>query len=206
MSSVISDEYLALQVEMHKNPNYGVASLGYAPIVADYFETNKLESVADYGAGKCNLRKGLIAAGVKNFDYFPYDPAFPDYGSFRSADLVCCIDVLEHIEDPCLDNVLTELANKMPRYGFLTVHTGPAQKVLADGRNAHLIQQPFEWWVRRMTPYFEFHHMQASEDSKGFWLLVTSKEASVESSPPLLSRCHYSSSLHNKKFSWFKRK
>lgn len=35
MSSLITEEYRKKQEELHRNPDYGVASVHYAPIVAE---------------------------------------------------------------------------------------------------------------------------------------------------------------------------
>ena len=45
---------------------------------------------------------------------------------------------------------------------FLTVHTGPASKILPDGRNAHINQQPMEWWLPKLTQRFELQTIQAT--------------------------------------------
>ena len=76
--------------------------------------------------------------GLKNFDYYPYDPVFPEYGPPKKADIVCCIDVLEHVEEEYLTNVLDELKKITMKLGFFTIATEPADKFLKDGRNAHL--------------------------------------------------------------------
>jgi hypothetical protein len=170
MTKTISKEYLDLQSDLHKNPYYGVASLGYAPIVAQVYVAVGARSVSDYGAGKCNLRAGLEKSGLSGFDYFPYDPVFPDYGAPRPADLVCCIDVLEHIEEAFLPNVIADLVKITENIGFFTVATGPAQKVLADGRNAHLIQKPAAWWLPKFLPFFNIEHLE--NDEQGFWMVV----------------------------------
>jgi hypothetical protein len=167
---VISDEYLHQQQELHKNPNYGVASLMYAPIVRQLLADTGARSISDYGAGKCNLKRKLDELGTTGYEYFPYDPAFPEYGEPRPADLVCCIDVMEHIEPECLDAVLGELRAIVRKFGFLTIHTGPAAKILSDGRNAHLIQRPASWWLPLLCRYFEIVHLQTTQG--GFWLLV----------------------------------
>jgi hypothetical protein len=173
MSDTISDEYLRMQQELHKNPNYGVASLYFAPFVADVIRQTGVRSVSDYGAGKKNLLKGLAQAGVSVAEYLPYDPAFPEYGPPRPADLVCCIDVLEHIEPERLDSVLRELHSITVGLGFFSVHMGPAAKVLADGRKAHLIQKPSSWWLHRLVAYFDILHLQSHQMmGEGFWLLV----------------------------------
>ena len=125
---IISEDYRRQQQELHKNPQYGVASIGFAPAVARLIEQLKVTSLSDYGAGKQNLKKALAEKG-EQLDYRPYDPAFPEYGPARSADLVCCIDVLEHIEPEFLDNVLDELAALTVKHGFYSIHTGPAVKV-----------------------------------------------------------------------------
>jgi hypothetical protein len=166
----ISQDYLALQRELHKNPNYGVASLAYAPTVASLMQQASLRSLSDYGAGKCNLHKALQESGVKGYEYYHYDPVFPEYGPPKPADLVCCIDVLEHIEIDYLERVLLDLEGITRKLGFFSVHTEPAAKVLADGRNAHLIQQPASWWLPKLCMHFEIGHLQRAPG--GFWVIA----------------------------------
>ena len=125
---VISEGYRKQQQELHLNPDYGVASIGFAGLVAQVLSRNGAKTLSDYGAGKQNLRKALEARGVE-VGYAAYDPAFPEYGEPQPADLVCCIDVLEHIEPEFLDNVLSDLERITVRHGFFSVHTGPAGKV-----------------------------------------------------------------------------
>jgi hypothetical protein len=174
--STISSEYLAQQKILHQNPNYGVASLSFAPIVADLIRQTGLQSVSDYGAGKKNLLIGLQRHGINQIEYYPYDPAFEEYGEPRPADLVCCIDVLEHIEPDKLENVLIELSKITLNLGFFSIHMGPAVKVLSDGRNAHLIQKPSSWWLPLLTTYFEVLHLQSHQMmGDGIWLIVRPK-------------------------------
>jgi len=170
---LISSKYLALQKELHKNQHYGVASISIAPEVKDFFEAGKFKSISDYGAGKRNLFYMLTQLGLKDFDYYPYDPVFPEYGPPKSSDLVCCIDVLEHIEEEFVENVLDDLKKITNKIGFFTIATGPASKILADGRNAHLIQRPSNWWLVKMCERFEIEHLQ--KKSGGFLIIVKSK-------------------------------
>jgi len=169
----ISDAYLSLQKELHKNPNYGLASIGYAPLVKQLLEVSQAKSLSDYGAGKQNLKKALHNLGKTDFEYFPYDPAFPEYGTPRAADLVCCIDVLEHIEPVFVRDVVAELAAITQRIGFFSIATGPAGKVLSDGRNAHLIQKPSSWWLPILCEHFEI--AQLGRDRLGFWVVSEPK-------------------------------
>ena len=169
----ISDDYLKLQQELHLNPNYGVASLQFAPLVAQLVKQTNVKSICDYGAGKKRLLEGLRTNGFVPNEYHPFDPAFPEYGEPQSADLVCCIDVLEHIEPTKLDSVLEELASITAGLGFFSVHMGPAGKVLSDGRNAHLIQKPTSWWLPRLCKHFNILELQQHQVfGSGFWCVV----------------------------------
>lgn len=177
MLDTITNDYLQQQRKLHQNPNYGVASLSFAPIVADVMRQTGCSSVSDYGAGKKRLLEGLKKAGVNPSLYLPYDPVFPEYGEPQSADLVCCIDVLEHIEPELIDNVILELSNITTKLGFFSIHMGPAAKILDDGRNAHLIQKPSSWWLKKLINYFEILHLQTHQMmGNGIWILVTRKE------------------------------
>lgn len=174
--STISAEYLEQQKLLHQNPNYGVASLSFAPIVADFINQTGVRSVSDYGAGKKNLLVGLKNAGINDVEYYPYDPAFEEYGEPCSADLVCCIDVLEHIEPEMLEHVLLDLSKITLKFGFFSIHMGPAAKILSDGRNAHLIQEPSSWWLPKLTKYFEILHLQTHQMmGNGIWIIVQPK-------------------------------
>ena len=167
----ISKEYLAAQKELHRDPYYGKAAEVYAPLVADIFRKTGARSISDYGAGKKSLLGALFGLGIRDFSYHPYDPAFPEYGKPEPADLVCCIDVLEHIELPFIEAVLHDLRSITPKVGFFSIATRPARKVLPDGRNAHLIQKPSSWWLPKLCANFEIYQL-ATESGHGFWVIA----------------------------------
>ena len=173
----ISEEYRKLQQELHENPKYGMASTMFAPLVAQIFRDTGAKTLSDYGAGKKRLLTSLQDLKVEVDEYRPYDPAFPEYGPPQSADMVCCIYVLEHVEPALIDNVLIDLSKIVADLGFLTVHCGAAAKILSDGRNAHLTQKPASWWLPKLCKYFEpIHFQQHALMGKGFWVLVRSKD------------------------------
>lgn len=155
---------------MHENPNYGVASISFAPFVTDIINKTGHEDILDYGAGKGNLGKHLTPNHKIYITH--YEPANPDWADTpEEHDLVCCIDVLEHIEPELLDNVLDDLQRVTKKLGIFTVHTMPAAKTLPDGRNAHLIQQPPAWWLPKFLDRFELVSFGAM--SNGFKIIVT---------------------------------
>jgi len=83
--------------------------------------------------------------------------------------------VLEHIEPDLLDNVLDDLKRVTAGKGIFTVHTGEAVKTLPDGRNAHLIQQPPEWWLPGLIERFDL--VAFNRMPMGFWVVVERKDS-----------------------------
>ena len=151
MSQLISEEYREMQTKLHENPNYGIASTYFAPIVDDIVKQFKVKDLLDYGAGKLRLRDSM----KEEVNYTAYEPSNPEYDNKpEPCEFVTCIDVLEHIEPELLDNVLDDLQRVVIKYGLFTIHTGPAIKTLPDGRNAHLIQQPYTWWQPKIRERF----------------------------------------------------
>lgn len=75
-------------------------------------------------------------------------------GTPQPADMVACTDVLEHVEPHLIENVISHIASLARVCCFLVIATGPASKTLNDGRNAHLIQKPLDWWLGQLCPHF----------------------------------------------------
>lgn len=189
---LITEQYRQQQAELHAVGNYGTASLQYGETVADLLAKTGATSLLDYGCGsKRSLLKVLKIP--PDLAYEGYDPAVPEYAvEPMPAELVCCIDVLEHIEPALLENVLEHLASLCDPYGFFAVHTGPAGKLLSDGRNAHLTQQPFAWWLPRLSQRFEV--ITHSAIPSGFAVLVRSlRSTTVKSRPTSLRLTEWSS-------------
>lgn len=179
---LISEAYRAEQAALHAKGNYGTAALQYGQVVSGLLNSTSARSILDYG---CGSKRSLLQALQlpSEIVYEGYDPAIPDYaGDPLPAELVCCIDVLEHIEPALLDNVLDHLARLCDPYGFFTVHSGPAVKVLADGRNAHLTQQGPDWWLPRFRERFEV--LDTQPIPSGFAIVVRSLQSDAQLPAP----------------------
>ncbi len=172
MSTLITEQYRAMQQEMHLNPEYGIASVQYAPLVRQVVDSMRATELLDYGAGKGRLGEALRQMNpMQPLAVRHYEPAMPQWSAPpEPCRLVTCIDVLEHIEPDLLDNVLDDLKRVTAEVGVFTVHTGPAVKVLPDGRNAHLTQQPPAWWLPRFLARFEL--VTFNRMPNGFWIAV----------------------------------
>lgn len=179
---LITEQYRAEQAALHAKGNYGTAALQYGKVVTGLLNSTGAQSILDYG---CGSKRSLLQALSLPSDvvYEGYDPAIPDYADTpMPAELVCCIDVLEHIEPTLLDNVLDHLAELCDPYGFFTVHSGPAVKVLSDGRNAHLTQEGPDWWMPRFKQRFEV--LDTQPIASGFVVVVRSLQSDVKLNAP----------------------
>lgn len=139
---MISESYKALLTKMHQEqPKFGSKSFKRKEVVSKL----KLVDILDYGCGKGNL--GLECQ--------KYDPGMPQFsGEPKPADLVVCTDVLEHIEPEMLDNVIEHLHSLTKKKAYLTIALNPSKEIMPDGRNAHLIVKPKEWWIEKLSLKF----------------------------------------------------
>ena len=174
---LISSAYLKEQEILHLDPDYGCASVTYAPIISQILNKTKMTQLLDYGAGKARLMHALKVDHELQIQC--YDPAIPGFSKPPvPMQFVACVDVLEHIEPEYLDGVLDDLERVTEGIGFFTVSTVPAEKTLSDGRNAHLIQEPVEWWWPKITSRFDLQTLQVFDG--GFYVIVFAKPKIIE--------------------------
>ena len=175
-STLITEDYRKMQQKLHENPEYGVASVQYAPIVAQVMDMLGVSELLDYGAGKGRLGIALKQHLQRPLLIHHYEPANPEWSAPpKPCGFVTCIDVLEHIEPDLLDNVLDDLQRLTLNAGIFTVHTGPARKFLPDGRNAHLIQKSSTWWLRKFLDRFDLVTFNLMP--MGFWVGVRRQQS-----------------------------
>lgn len=178
--SLISDTYRNLNEQLHKvNPKYGTSGQKYIKLVMDMSQSIGTQDILDYGCGKSTLANNLP------FTIKQYDPAIFKYNTKPNpADIVVCTDVLEHIEPECLDDVLKNIFSLVKKAAFLVISTVPAQKILADGRNAHLIQENEEWWKPKIEEHIkpeDYNIINISQNpAEIIYLIKKSKNAEAE--------------------------
>jgi methyltransferase family protein len=149
--TIISDVALADNRALHDSPaGFGGSGWKHLERVEAFAHELGVRDVLDYGCGECTLSRVAREAGSR-LRVHEYDPAVR--GRDRAPkphDLVVCTDVLEHVEPPLLDNVLAHIRSLSRRGAYLAIATRPANKLLPDGRNAHLIVEDTPWWRRRV--------------------------------------------------------
>ena len=187
----------SLYEELHaKNPEFG--GRGDAGGLTKNMKTSILKlknagfsSVLDFGTGKgnlvINLRNQLQGSGI-TID--GYDPAVEEWAQKPSHpyDIVTCIDVLEHLEHHSIDNFLNELKRYTKHFCFLLIDLQPAVAHLSNGRNAHTLLAPHDWWAAKVAQHFDttlnfpIHHkggfmqkyiITASQNTKAMTAMMT---------------------------------
>lgn len=187
---LISEDYREQQRTLHSSGTFGTVARSYAPLVAQIINRTEASHVLDYGCGSnLSLPKALAEGNLvkHKFTYQAYDPCVEQYAAPPvPAELVVSIDVLEHIEEDHIDEVLDHLQSLTEAVGFFTIDTGPAVKTLPDGRNAHILQRPPEWWLPRIMCRFDLQTFQKTwqspdvEEHTKFFVLVHALPRSIE--------------------------
>lgn len=144
---LITPGYAEANWKLHvERPDYGskVKPLRIHEIT-EWQKKLKAKTLLDYGCGK-----GVLGQFVK--DVHSYDPAIPKFAALPPpADLLVCVDVLEHVEPECLDQVLDHMQSLSKLGAYIIIGTRPdSGKLLPDGRNPHLIIEVAEWWLPRL--------------------------------------------------------
>ncbi len=157
--STYTREHAARLRELHeRDAHFGVIGHLWADRVMQYIIWTGSSSLLDYGCGRSNLVDHICAHPdilkanhAPSFRLQQYDPAtFP--APPEPADFVTCIDVLEHVEEECLDDVLKDIKRCTKRAALITIS-------LRNGSNKNrlthqLAARPRDWWLGQLGRYF----------------------------------------------------
>ena len=106
------------------------------------------QRILDYGCGKGAMRD-YLGDIVTNYDPVTF-PENPD-----PHPVVACLDVMEHIEPDCLEDVLEHISGLFQQVAYFVICKKQGSKKLADGRPAHLIVKTSGWWVNKLSKHFK---------------------------------------------------
>ena len=151
---LISDAYRKTQQTMHRRPGgYGGSGWKWGEEVVKFARDLGARVLLDYGCGEGTLKKWLHKH-YPNLRVEEYDPGIAGKERLpKFAELVVCTDVLEHIEPPKLDTVIRHIHGLATRGVYLNIATRPANKLLPNGNNAHLIIENEDWWRERVFAF-----------------------------------------------------
>jgi hypothetical protein len=160
-----TDKYKQLQIQFHADTKYRYGFRGGEDsdnleligrgIVGLYDKTDLPIRILDYGCGEANLER-VLNRYFKEVEVTNYDPFIEEYSTEPEGmyDVTACLDVLEHVEEQCIENTLKFIRDKTKFMVLFSFSTGDSIKTLPDGRNAHITQRGLAWWKDRLLKYF----------------------------------------------------
>lgn len=141
--------------QLHEKQKYGISG---DRIVDDLLKHIPMDvkSLLDYGAGQSNTAL-LISKKRRIADVYAYDPCVKgrDKKPHRNFDFVTCTDVLEHVPEEELNELLVEIWGLQEKGAIFVIALGPAGQLLPNGENAHCTVKPKEWWEKKLKDIFK---------------------------------------------------
>jgi 2-polyprenyl-3-methyl-5-hydroxy-6-metoxy-1,4-benzoquinol methylase len=151
---LISEAYCQMNADIYNSSKRSAGGAKHAEIVREIALKWNSQMILDYGCGQGEFKKAFDAlkTGILVCEY---DPAIEgkqnifDDSSANLYDLITCTDVLEHIEPEKIDNVLKHIFYLMGKGGYFIISLCETKVFLPDGRNAHILLKPVEWWLEK---------------------------------------------------------
>lgn len=142
-------------------PDYfkGYSIVKHVYDIGNLIKDSNIETVIDYGCGKARAWKQYNLEALWELrETYLYDPgvAFYDTKPICARDLVICTDVMEHIPEHLVDDVLADICSLANKAVFFNISTRPSTKILVDGSNAHATVKPQRWWQQKINRLDKF--------------------------------------------------
>ena len=148
-----SNELYRQTHEKHNEYFAGFSIMDHIHEIGHLIQYSNIQTAIDYGCGKARAHKKFNFKGIwKLKELALYDPGVEEYSikPTTPADLVICTDVMEHIPENLVDEVLADINALATKAIFFNIATTPASKRLVDGSNAHATVQRADWWQNKI--------------------------------------------------------
>ena len=145
---------VAQYAELHRAGAYGNTSLKRIARIRPLVRELDPASILDYGCGQSSLVDHLALRASTML--YRYDPAIPEIAEIKAAhvDMIVCTDVLEHIPEADLPDVLHHIA-ALSSHVVFGIDTTPSEQQLPDGSNAHCTVRPAAFWHGLLRGHFD---------------------------------------------------
>lgn len=132
----------------------GMSLVKHIPDLTNIISGSNICNALDYGCAEAGAWKRFNLKelwGLEHVSY--YDPGVERFKKIPEGryDLVICTDVMEHVPEDCVDEVLSHIESYAKKLVFFSIATRPASKTLADGTNAHATVQRPKWWLEKIN-------------------------------------------------------
>jgi 2-polyprenyl-3-methyl-5-hydroxy-6-metoxy-1,4-benzoquinol methylase len=164
----LSEQYRKVLEKEHASSEWGVTGHLLASQVHQIMTLEGLNTLLDYGCGQGKLGQ-WFAKNAPQMDLREYEPGIPRRAAMPDpAQIVACIDVMEHVEPEYVVNVLDHIQKLAQHRVYFNISTCLAGRILNDGRNAHLTIKPHKWWIALLRERWDETNFFLARDGKGF--------------------------------------
>lgn len=131
-------------------PGYSV--LPYAWRIRRLINMTGATSILDYGCGQGKQYDEIQVHQWWGVPVARYEPAVPRWSELPAGRFggVVCTDVLEHVPEEQVDQVIADVLTKAEHFVFFTACCRASTKSFPDGRNLHITLRPITWWWDRL--------------------------------------------------------
>lgn len=167
--AIVDQELIKNYQEIHSSKDYGFTSTIFKEHIQACLNDIKPKSILEFGCGQSILIDKL----VHDAEYYRYDPAIPKFSTIpvESADFIINTDVLEHIPEKDLDDVIATMKS-ITDHVFYNIATDYANEILPNGENAHCSVWGADKWLKIIQKHFPDAEV-AYYVEKGACLIIT---------------------------------
>ena len=154
------------------------ASLMVKPIIYNICNDHKVETIFDFGCGPADHWE-IMGPKIKPKKVMLYDPAIDKYSIMppedMKFDLTMCVDVLEHIPEEEIDEILYHTFWRTKDVMFFSIALTKAKQILPNGQNAHVTIKDKKWWYEKIDRFYGLYpyltvYIQFGSETKIFRL------------------------------------
>jgi len=138
---------------IHNQQEYGKSGEHFRLHIQALIAELRPETILNYGCGQSRIHEQL---NLLNAQFFRYDPGIEAISTLpvQQADFVINTDVLEHIPEIDLDDVLSDIRSISDNV-FFNIATRPAKNVtLSNGQNPHCTIKTASEWESVLKSHF----------------------------------------------------
>jgi len=133
------------------------ASLMIKPIIYNICSEYKVKTIFDFGCGPA-AHWDEMGPVIKPKKVMCYDPAIEKFKHLPpdniKYDMTMCVDVLEHIPEEEIDEVLYHTFWRTKNVMLFSIALTKAQQQLPNGQNAHVTIKDKQWWFDKIERFY----------------------------------------------------
>lgn len=157
-TQTLNDIYKVYKDTHDQNPDFfkGYSIISHLSEISYLIRTSNIKTVIDYGCGKAEAWEYHKLRQLFDIqEFLLFDPGVEKYATKprKQTDLVICVDVMEHVPEHLVDEVIDDVCHYSKKAVFFGISTRSSNKILTDGSNAHPTVKPEKWWRDKFAKY-----------------------------------------------------